>query len=152
MPFHFPLSPLYCFNTSSDNSVNIWMSPYILSMKMKYTATYMTTQISIINDCFLKSPRFRYRYTGHIAATVDQSAGNVMKQIIIISRILPHLGIRSVVKITIKTTDHASDHITLVALKNPLGINDIPPAKSYAKCDMIAKTKSLKAYFLTSRV
>ena len=89
----------------------------------------METQISIVTDCFLKSPRFKYRYTGHIAAIVDQSEGNVMKQIRMISRILPHLGSRSVVKITIKTTDHARDHITLVILKMPLGINGIPPAK-----------------------
>ena len=36
--------------------------------------------MSIVSDCFLKSPRFMYKYTGHIAATVDQSDGKVIKQ------------------------------------------------------------------------
>ena len=52
-----------------------------------------------------------------------------MKQIAIISTILAHWGRRSVVKMTIRTTDHASDHITLVILNIPFGINGIPPAK-----------------------
>ena len=68
-----------------------------------------------------------------MAAIVDQSDGNVIKQIKMMSTILAHLGSCFVVYITIKTTDHASDHITLVILKNPFGINGIPPAKSYAK-------------------
>ena len=112
----------------------------------------MSTQTSIARDCFLKEPRFKYKYTGHIAATVDQSDGNVMKHINITSRIFAHCGKRSVWNITIKTTDHASDHITLVILKNPLGIKGIPPAKLYAKWDITAKTNSLPIYFLTSWV
>jgi hypothetical protein len=52
----------------------------------------------------------------------------------------------------IKTTDQASDHITLVILKNPFGINGIPPAKLYAKCDMTAKINSRAKYFFTFRV
>ena len=109
----------------------------------------MAVQIKSAMDCFLKLSRYRYRYTGHIAATVDQSEGNVIKHMKTISMILPHFGKRSVVKITIKTTDQAKDHITLVILKNPFGINGIPPAKSYAKCDITAKTNNRVIYFLT---
>ena len=123
--------------------------PYALSIKIKYTVAYIAVQINNVIDCFLKSPRFRYRYTGHIAAIVDQSDGKVTTHIRMIRTIFAHCGSRSVVNMTMRTTDHASDHITLVALNILLGIKGIPPAKLYAKCDMTAKTNNLKIYFFT---
>ena len=51
---------------------------------------YKAVHINIITACFLKSPRCKYKYTGQIAAIVDQSAGNVIKQIKMVSTILIH--------------------------------------------------------------
>ena len=96
---------------------------------MAYNAVHM----NIVTACFLKLPRFKYKYTGQMAAIVDQSAGNVIKQIKTVSTILSHCGKRSVVNMTIKTTAHASGHMTLVILKKPFGTKGIPPAKLYAK-------------------
>ena len=103
-------------------------------------------------DCFLKFPLFKYKYTGQMAAMVDQSDGKVIKQIKMMNRILLHCGSRSVVKMTIRTTDQASDHMTLVILKNPFGRNGSPPAKLFAKCEIKAKMNNLAIYFLTFRV
>ena len=114
------------------------MIPYTLSIKIKYTMAYIAVHINIVTACFLNSPRCIYKYTGQIAAIVDQSAGNVIKQIKMVSTILIHCGKRSVVNITIKTTAHASGHMTLVILKKPFGTKGIPPAKLYAKCDIKA--------------
>ena len=50
--------------------------------------------MSMVMDCFLKSPRFRYRYTGHMAATVDQSDGKVIRQIKMINRLWDGLDIK----------------------------------------------------------
>ena len=48
--------------------------------------------MNIVTDCFLKSPRCRYKNTGQIAAIVDQSAGNVITQIKTVSTILSYWG------------------------------------------------------------
>ena len=154
MPVQLPRWPLYFDKIGMVRNVNIWRNPYTLPWNIKYTAAYTADHTTIANAWFLNLPRLIIIKYGAITAMHDQADGKDIRQIAIIAIIFPHWGTFPLSHITISTTDHANDHITLVWLNIPVesGSMGIPKAKSYAKCDITAKINSRRIYFLTSRV